>query len=45
MEMPINVTAAQKKLKNKKKELNKKKFHMFIIENGEKLLKIKHQKV
>jgi len=35
MAMLINAIVQVKKLKNKKKELNKKKFHTFIIENGE----------
>jgi hypothetical protein len=45
MVMLINAIAQVKKLKNKKKELDKKNFLIFIIENGEiyqsqKLLKI-----
>jgi len=34
MAMHINVIVQQRKLKNKKKELDKKNFHIFIIENG-----------
>ena len=32
--MPINVIVKQRKLKNKKRELDKKNFLIFIIENG-----------
>ena len=35
MVMPINVIVQQRKLKNKKKELDKKNFLISIIENGE----------
>ena len=35
MVMPINVTVQQKKSKNKKRELDKKNFLIFIIGNGE----------
>ena len=35
MVMHINVTVQLKKLKSKKKELDKKNFHIFTIENGE----------
>ena len=35
MVMLINVTVLVKKLKNKKKELDKKNFPIFTIENGE----------
>ena len=35
MDMHINVIVQVKKLKSKKKGLNKKKFLIFIIENGE----------
>ena len=33
--MLINVIVHLRKLRNKKRELNKKKFHIFMIENGE----------
>ena len=39
MVMPISVIVLMKKLKNKKKELDKKNFPIFIIENGENFLK------
>ena len=35
MVMHINVIAQQRKLRNKKKELDKKNFPISIIENGE----------
>ena len=44
-EKHINVTVVLKKLKNKKKELNRKKFHTFIIENGEMQIKMMSQKI
>ena len=40
----INVIAQMRKLKNKRKELNKKKFHIFTTENGEIRMKARLQK-
>ena len=45
MDMHTNATAQVKKLKNKKKEQSKKKFHTFTIENGEIKVNLKLQKI
>ena len=43
--MPINAIAQVKKLRNKRKELDKKSFHIFIVENVEIYQKQKHLKI
>ena len=45
MEMLINVIVQMSKLKNKRKELNKKKFHIFMTENGVIKLTLKPLKI
>ena len=45
MAMHINVIVQQRKLKNKKRELDKKNFLIFIIENGETYQNLRHLKI
>ena len=45
MEMLINVIVQMKKLKSKKRELDKKSFLIFTIESGEILVNLRHLKI